>query len=111
MSELSSHIPDLDLITYYSEKGNTIFSKMSPWTKAIMLVIIIVFITMSKSLLAISVLYLAILAVYWMAQLPRPKAIRMVRAAAALRAVTGTGACLDSAGHADLHAGAVNADG
>ena len=70
MSELSSHIPDLDLITYYSEKGNTIFSKASPWTKAIMLVIIIVFITMSKSLLAISVLYLAILAVYWMAGLP-----------------------------------------
>ncbi|HEY3422648.1 MAG TPA: cobalt ECF transporter T component CbiQ [Methanocellaceae archaeon] len=73
MSELSSHIPDLDLITYYSEKGNTIFSRISPWTKAIMLVVIIVFITMSKSLLAISVLYLSIVAVYWMAGLPMRK--------------------------------------
>ena len=53
MSELSSHVPDLDLITYYSEKGDTVFNRVSPWTKAILLVIIIIFITMAKSLLAV----------------------------------------------------------
>lgn len=73
MSQLSSHIPDLDLITYYGEKGDSVFSKISPWTKAIMLVIVIAFITMSRSLLAIFILYAATVAVYWMAGLPLKK--------------------------------------
>lgn len=73
MSELSSHIPDLDLITFYSERGDTVFSRISPWTKAIMLVLIIVFITMSKSLLAMAALFLLTVAVYGMAKLPLKK--------------------------------------
>ena len=111
MSELSSHIPDLDLITYYSEKGNTIFSRISPWTKAIMLVIIIVFITMSKSLLAISVLYLAIVTVYWTAGLPMRKlfawyALPLLFVLSLVLVLVWT-----QPGNADLLAGAVNANG
>lgn len=33
MSELSPHIPDLDLITFYSEKGASLFSRISPLKK------------------------------------------------------------------------------
>ncbi len=73
MSEISSHIPDLDLITYYGEKGDSVFSRISPWTKAIMLVMIISFITVSRSVLLLSALYLATLAVYWLAGLPVKK--------------------------------------
>lgn len=73
MSELSSHIPDLDLITYYSERGHSIFSKISPWTKGFMLVLIIVFITMVKSLILLAGLYLIVLSAYWLAGLPVKK--------------------------------------
>lgn len=73
MSELSPHIPDLDLITYYSEKGVSIFSKISPWTKAFMLVLIIVFITISKNLPLLIVLYAVMLGMYWLAGLPVKK--------------------------------------
>jgi cobalt/nickel transport system permease protein len=73
MSEISPHIPDLDLITYYGEKGTSLFSKVSPWTKAFMLVLIIVFITISKSLPLLAILYAATLAAYWLAGLPVKK--------------------------------------
>ncbi|HTY89767.1 MAG TPA: energy-coupling factor transporter transmembrane component T [Methanocella sp.] len=73
MSELSSHIPDFNLITYYSENVNTIFSKVSPWTKGIMLVLIIVFVTIARSLVLLAALYLLILLVYRMAGLPLRK--------------------------------------
>jgi cobalt/nickel transport system permease protein len=73
MSELSPHIPDLDLITYYGEKGRTLFSRISPWTKAFMLLLIVVFITISKSLPLMALLYVCCLGVYWLAGLPVKK--------------------------------------
>lgn len=73
MSELSPHIPDLDLITYYGEKGQTLFSRVSPWTKAFMLLLIIVFITISKNLPLLALLYLCCLAAFWLAGLPVKK--------------------------------------
>jgi cobalt/nickel transport system permease protein len=73
MSEMSSHIPDLDIITFYGEKGTSIFSRISPWTKAIMLLMIILFITVSRSILVLSILYLATLMAYWLAGLPVKK--------------------------------------
>jgi cobalt/nickel transport system permease protein len=73
MSELSPHIPDLDLITYYGEKGTTLFSRISPWTKAFMLLLIIVFITISKNLPLLALLYAATLAAFWLAGLPVKK--------------------------------------
>lgn len=73
LSELSSHIPDINLITFYSETGKSIFSKISPWTKGLMLVLIVVFVTMAKSLILLVGLYLLVLLVYWMANLPLKK--------------------------------------
>src|SRR4030042_1818521 len=73
MSEPSPHIPDLDLITFYSEKGNTLFSRISPWTKALMLVLIIIFVSLDKSLILAVCLYLIVLAIYGSSGLPIKK--------------------------------------
>lgn len=73
MTELSPHIPDLDLITYYGEKGTSLFSRISPWTKAFMLFLIIIFITISQNLPLLALLYLATLAAYAAAGLPVKK--------------------------------------
>lgn len=70
MSELSPHIPDLDLITFYSEKGTSYFSRISPWTKALILVIIIIFVSLDKSLILAMCLYLLVLALYVLSGLP-----------------------------------------
>lgn len=73
MSELSPHIPDLDLITFYSEKGASLFSRISPWTKALMLVFIIIFVSIVKSLILAVCLYLIVLAIYGSSGLPIKK--------------------------------------
>jgi cobalt/nickel transport system permease protein len=73
LSELSPHIPDLDLITYYGENNSSVFSKVSPWTKAFMLVLIILFITISRNLALLALLYGTTLAVYWLSGLPIKK--------------------------------------
>jgi cobalt/nickel transport system permease protein len=73
MSELSPHIPDLDLITFYSEKGTSLFSRISPWTKAFMLVFIILFVSIDKSLILAVCLYLIVLALYYLSGLPIKK--------------------------------------
>lgn len=73
MSELSPHIPDLDLITFYSEKGTTLFSRISPWTKGLMLVLIILFVSLDKSLILAMCLYLIVLALYCLSGLPIKK--------------------------------------
>ncbi len=73
MSELSPHIPDLDLITFYSEKGTSLFSRISPWTKGLMLVLIILFVSLDKSLILAVCLYLTVLALYGLSGLPIKK--------------------------------------
>jgi cobalt/nickel transport system permease protein len=73
MSELSPHIPDIDLITFYSEKGTSVFSRISPWTKALMLLLIIIFISLDKSLILAVGLYLLVLALYGLSGLPIKK--------------------------------------
>jgi cobalt/nickel transport system permease protein len=67
---VSGHIPDLDLITFYSEHNSTIFGRMSPWIKAIALLIVVLFVTVVKSLFLLALLYLVVLAVYAAARLP-----------------------------------------
>lgn len=76
MSELSPHIPDLDLITYYAEKGGSVFSGVSPWTKAFMLALVVVFITISRSLWLLALLYATTLAVFWLGGLPVKKLLQ-----------------------------------
>jgi cobalt/nickel transport system permease protein len=70
VSAISGHIPDIDLITFYSEHNRTVFARMSPWTKAIALLAIVLFITIVKSLVLLVVLYASVLAIYAAAGLP-----------------------------------------
>ena len=69
-ASLSDHIPDLNLITYYAEKQESCFSRLSPWTKFAFLILIILLVTLSGNLAILSVLYLIILGVYAAAHLP-----------------------------------------
>jgi|SRR5271157_171060 len=73
MSQLSPHIPDLDLITFYSEKRTSFFSRVSPWTKALVLLLIIVFVATEKSLIMNVCLFLAVLFLYAVSGLPIKK--------------------------------------
>jgi len=70
---ISEHIPDLDLITTYAERQNSLFSRVSPWTKFFMLFLIVLMITLTRSLVILAALYWLILLVYWLAGLPVKK--------------------------------------
>ena len=70
---LSDHIPDLNLITYYAEKQHSYFSRMSPWTKFALLILIILLVTLSGNLVILAGLYLFILGAYTAAHLPVKK--------------------------------------
>jgi cobalt/nickel transport system permease protein len=72
-TSLSPHIPDLDLITYYAENGNSLFSRMSPWTKGCLLFFIVLLVTVSRSLLLLLGLYFIVLLFYLFAGLPAGK--------------------------------------
>jgi len=73
MSELSPHIPDINLITFYSEKSDSWFSRISPWTKGLIMLVIIFFVALETSLILAIGLYLVILGLYWSAGLPVKK--------------------------------------
>ena len=66
----SNHIPDLDLITAYAERQDTVFSRVSPWTKCGALVLVILLVVLSHNLAVIIGLYCAVLTLYWLAHLP-----------------------------------------
>lgn len=70
MSTISGHIPDIDLITYYSEHNRSVFARVSPWTKAIVLAIIVLFVTVVRNPAVIALLYCLVLAIYAAAGLP-----------------------------------------
>jgi cobalt/nickel transport system permease protein len=75
-TSLSPHIPDLDLITYYAENGDSLFSRMSPWTKGCLLFFIVLLVTVSRSLVLLLGLYLVVLLLYLLARLPAGKLAR-----------------------------------
>jgi cobalt/nickel transport system permease protein len=70
---ISSHIPDLDLITSYAQREGTFFSRVSPWTKFAGLVLVILLITITRNLVICAILYLIILGLYASAGLPVKK--------------------------------------
>ena len=74
-TSLSPHIPDLDLITYYAENENSLFSRVSPWTKGCLLFFIVLLVTVSRSLVLLLGLYLAVLLIYLLAGLPAGKLV------------------------------------
>jgi len=67
---ISRHIPDLDLITSYAERQDSFFATVSPWTKFAALVLVILLITLTRSLVVCTALYLVIFILYWTAGLP-----------------------------------------
>ena len=67
---LSDHIPDLNLITYYAEKQQSFFTRLSPWTKFAYLILIILLVTITGNLAILGVLYFVILLVYTASHLP-----------------------------------------
>jgi len=69
----SKHIPDLDLITSYAERQDSVFSRVSPWTKCGALVLVILLVVLSRNLAVIFGLYCAVLTLYWLAHLPLKK--------------------------------------
>lgn len=69
-SQASSHIPDLDLITYYSENCYSFLSMTSPWTKLIGLIAVILILTIAQSVELLVVLYAFIIFLYWRSNLP-----------------------------------------
>jgi len=70
---ISSHIPDLDLITSYAQRQDMFFSRVSPWTKFAGLLLVILLITLTRNLVICGALYLIILAIYTSADLPVKK--------------------------------------
>lgn len=74
-TSLSPHIPDLNLITYYAENKTSLFSRVSPWTKGCLLFFIVLLVTVSRSLVLLLGLYLAVLLLYLIAGLPAGKLV------------------------------------
>jgi cobalt/nickel transport system permease protein len=72
---ISEHIPDLDLITSYAERQDSLFARVSPWTKFALLILIVLMITLTRSLAVLAVLYAIVLLVYWLAGLPVKKLV------------------------------------
>ena len=74
-ASLSSHIPDLNLITWYAENGDTVFSRMSPWTKGFLLFFIVLLVTVSRSFVILFGLFFVVLLLYLLAGLPGRKLV------------------------------------
>jgi cobalt/nickel transport system permease protein len=72
-TSLSSHIPDFDLITYYAERQDSWFSRVSPWTKFFALIFLVMAITITRNLLIIAGLYILVFLLYAGAGLPIKK--------------------------------------
>ncbi|HEX3002295.1 MAG TPA: CbiQ family ECF transporter T component [Methanoregula sp.] len=70
---IAEHIPDLDLITSCAERQDSFFTRVSPWTKLILLIVIVLVITVTSNLLILSALYAGILASCIAAGLPMKK--------------------------------------
>jgi cobalt/nickel transport system permease protein len=73
---VSPYIPDIGLITWYAEKGDSFLSRVSPWTKLAFLTLIVLFITVSRDMVLLLGLYLAVLSLYALARLPVGKLLR-----------------------------------
>jgi len=75
-ASLSPHIPDLDLITYYAERKDSLFTRVSPWTKACLLVCIVVLVTVIRDPAWLLGLYIIVLLLYLTAGLPAGKLVQ-----------------------------------
>jgi len=72
---IAEHIPDLDIITSCAERQDSVFSRASPWTKLILLILIVLTITITSNLPILSALYTVIFVSCIAAGLPMRKII------------------------------------
>jgi cobalt/nickel transport system permease protein len=70
---VSPHIPDLNLITYCAERGGSFSSRISPWSKALLLAALVVAVTVTRNPAVLLGLYLAVLSLFILARLPLRK--------------------------------------
>ena len=64
------HIPDLELITYFAENNRSFFSSVSPWSKIAALLLLVILVTVVRSLVVLLGLYCAIVVVCIFSKLP-----------------------------------------
>ena len=72
-SSFTDHVPDLNLMTWYAENGRSALSRISPWTKSAVLVLLIILITVTRSVLVLALIFGAVLLLYAYAGLPLRK--------------------------------------
>jgi cobalt/nickel transport system permease protein len=70
---IAEHIPDIDLITSCAERQDSAFSRASPWTKFILLILVVLMITLTGSLPVLITLYAVVLSACFLAGLPMRK--------------------------------------
>lgn len=66
----TKHVPDVRLITHYAEKGSSPVHRMNPWTKALLLLMVVALVTVVMDTVALTMIYLFTLAFYAVARLP-----------------------------------------
>ena len=66
----SRHIPDFRLVTHYAESRTSLIHRMNPWTKAILLVFVILFVVIVQDPYLLAILLVATVAFYAAARLP-----------------------------------------
>lgn len=66
----SRHIPDFRLVTHYAENHTSTIHRTNPWTKAILLVFVVLFVVMLRNSYLLAVLLVATVAFYAAARLP-----------------------------------------
>jgi cobalt/nickel transport system permease protein len=64
------HLPDLGVITHYSEFGTSLVHNVSPWTKAALLPLVVFDITVITDLRLLILILIAVFFAYWAAELP-----------------------------------------
>lgn len=73
ISNLGGHIPDFETISMYSEKGQTLIHRSSPWTKIAFLLLLISLVVVVQNLLMLLIVYAFVLVAYWAGGLPKKK--------------------------------------
>lgn len=64
------HLPDLSLITWYAENNRSFFAGISPWSKIAVLVLLVIIVTIVRSLTVLLLLYALVLSACVLAGLP-----------------------------------------
>lgn len=65
-----SHVPDPRYLTHYAESHDSLLHRLNPWTKAAVLPLLVVAVTVARGLVAVGVLYAAVLGLYAVSGLP-----------------------------------------